>query len=40
VTQDYGVPRGTYYQPTDRGHEAAIRARLDAFDARDAENAS
>jgi putative ATPase len=40
VTQDYGVPRGTFYQPTDRGHEAAIRARLDAFDARDAENAS
>ena len=40
VTQDYGVPRGTFYQPTDRGHEAAICARMAALDARDVENAS
>lgn len=40
LTQDYGVPRGTFYHPTDRGHDAIIRARLDALDQRDAENAS
>jgi len=35
VTQDYGVPRGTYYRPTENGKEAEIKARLDALDARD-----
>jgi len=40
VTQDYGVPRGTFYQPTGRGHEAAIQARLQSLDERDAEAAS
>ena len=35
VPQDYGVPRGTYYQPTDRGHEAVQRERLKRLDARD-----
>lgn len=38
VTQDYGVPRGTYYTPTANGQEAAIKARLEALDARDAEH--
>ncbi len=28
VPQDYGVKRGTYYRPTDRGHEAEIARRL------------
>ncbi|MBI1319279.1 MAG: AAA family ATPase [Candidatus Hydrogenedens sp.] len=36
VTQDYGVPRGTFYHPTDRGKEAEFRERLARFDARDA----
>jgi putative ATPase len=40
VTQEYGVPRGTFYQPTGRGHEAAIMARLQSLDERDAEAAS
>ena len=31
VLQDYGVPRGTYYHPTDRGKEAEFKQRLDAF---------
>jgi len=31
VTQDYGVPRGTYYHPTDRGKEDEFRHRLEAF---------
>lgn len=35
VTQDYGVPRGAYYHPVDRGKEAEFRARMDALDARD-----
>ncbi len=39
VSQDYGVPRGTYYQPTDRGKEAEIKRRLDAFAERDATGA-
>lgn len=34
VEQDYGVPRGTYYHPTERGVEAGFKARLDAFTAR------
>jgi len=36
VSQDYGVPRGTYYHPTDRGKEAEFQERLARFDARDA----
>ncbi len=40
VTQDYGVPRGTFYQPTGRGHEATIQTRLQSLDERDAEAAS
>ncbi len=35
VTQDYGVPRGTYYHPTDRGKEAEFKARIEALRARD-----
>ncbi|MBN2309576.1 MAG: replication-associated recombination protein A [Candidatus Hydrogenedentes bacterium] len=35
VPQDYGVPRGTYYHPSDRGTEAEFKERLDAFDRRD-----
>ncbi|MFP6582040.1 MAG: replication-associated recombination protein A [Candidatus Hydrogenedentota bacterium] len=35
VTQHYGVPRGTYYQPSDRGHEAIQRERLRELDERD-----
>ncbi len=37
VTQDYGVPRGTFYHPTDRGKEAEFRERFARFDERDAE---
>jgi len=37
VTQDYGVPRWTYYQPADRGKEAEFKARLEAMDKRDKE---
>jgi len=29
VQQDYGVPRGTYYHPADRGKEAEFKARMD-----------
>ena len=35
VPQDYGIPRGTYYRPNDRGKEAEFKARLDGFAARD-----
>ena len=35
VVQDYGVPPGTYYEPTDRGKEAEFKKRLDAFGKRD-----
>jgi putative ATPase len=35
VTQDYGVPRGTYYHPTDRGKEAEFKQRLEEFAKRD-----
>jgi len=35
VQQDYGVPRGTYYHPTDRGKEAEIRERLNRLDPSD-----
>ncbi len=37
VTQDYGVPRWTYYHPTDRGKETEFKARLEAMDKRDKE---
>ncbi len=30
IPQDYGVPLGTYYHPTDRGKEAEFKARLEA----------
>ncbi|HRZ83168.1 MAG TPA: replication-associated recombination protein A [Candidatus Hydrogenedentes bacterium] len=33
--QDYGVNRGVFYHPTDRGHEARIRAYLESLDERD-----
>ena len=32
VPQDYGIPRGTYYVPTDRGKEAEFKKRLESFD--------
>jgi putative ATPase len=35
VTQDYGVPRWTYYQPTERGKEAEFKSRMENFDERD-----
>ena len=35
VSQDYGVPRGTYYQPSDRGKEAEFKERLDKLAERD-----
>ena len=35
VQQDYGVPRGTYYEPTERGKEAEIRERLNRLDRQD-----
>lgn len=34
--QDYGIARGTYYRPADRGKEAEFRARMAELDARDA----
>lgn len=37
VPQDYGVPRGTYYHPTDRGKEAEFKARLEEFTRRQGE---
>ena len=39
LPQDYGVPRGTYYEPTDRGKEAEFQERLRRFDKRDREKA-
>ena len=33
VTQHYGVARGAYYHPTDRGKEAEFRERLERFSA-------
>lgn len=39
VTQDYGVPRGRYYHPTDRGKEAEFKRRLEEFAKRDATSA-
>ena len=38
VSQEYGVPRGTYYHPSDRGKEAEFQERLARFDARDQDN--
>ena len=35
VPQDYGVPRGTFYQPTENGKEAEIKAWMEALDERD-----
>ncbi|MCF6285175.1 MAG: replication-associated recombination protein A [Candidatus Hydrogenedentes bacterium] len=35
VPQDYGIPRGTFYQPTENGKEAEIKARMETLDARD-----
>ena len=35
VPQDYGIPRGTFYQPTENGKEAEIKSRMDALDERD-----
>ena len=40
VAQDYGVPRGKYYRPSGRGHEAAIKRRLEELDAGDGEDAA
>ncbi len=37
VPQDYGVIRGTYYQPSERGHEASFKERMARFDERDRE---
>ncbi|NIA12819.1 MAG: AAA family ATPase [Nitrospiraceae bacterium] len=34
VVQDYGVARGTYYHPVDRGKEAEFKQRLEEFDSR------
>ncbi len=34
VRQDYGIPRGAYYHPTDRGKEAEFKERLDRFNKR------
>mgnify|MGYP002619691815 CR=1 FL=1 len=35
AVQNYGVPRGTYYHPVDRGKEAEMKARLDELAKRD-----
>ena len=32
VEQDYGVPRGTYYQPNERGKEAEFKKHLEKLD--------
>ena len=37
VVQDYGVPRWTYYHPTERGHEARFKKRLEEFARREEE---
>jgi putative ATPase len=37
VPQEYGVPRGQFYVPSDRGAEAAQRARLAELARRDQE---
>jgi putative ATPase len=38
VSQNYGVPRGTYYHPSDRGHEAAQKRRMEELDERDGQH--
>lgn len=38
VPQEYGVPRGAYYTPTDRGHEQEIMKRLESLARRDEES--
>ncbi len=35
VAQNYGVSRGTYYRPTDRGKEAEFKRRLEEFGQRE-----
>jgi putative ATPase len=40
VTQDYGVARGSYYHPTDRGKEGEFGRRLEEFRKRDEESES
>lgn len=35
VPQNYGVPRGTYYHPSERGKESEFRERMARFDERD-----
>ncbi len=35
VSQNYGILRGAYYHPSDRGKEAEFKARLEHFDALD-----
>ncbi len=35
VSQSYGVQRGVYYQPTDRGKEAEFRERMQRFEDKD-----
>jgi putative ATPase len=37
VPQDYGIPGGTYYQPSDRGKEAEFKERLERFTRRNKE---
>lgn len=37
VTQDYGIARGTFYTPGERGRESESKERLAALDARDAQ---
>lgn len=37
VTQEYGVPRYTYYRPTDHGKEADFKRRLESLNQRDSE---
>jgi putative ATPase len=33
--QDYGVPRGSFYRPNERGKETEFKARLEALEQRD-----
>ncbi|NLN93950.1 MAG: replication-associated recombination protein A [Candidatus Hydrogenedens sp.] len=39
VPQDYGIPRGAFYEPHERGQEKEIKMRLEALEARDKEQA-
>ncbi len=38
VPQNYGIPRGTYYKPTDRGKEGDFKKRLEELEKRDTED--